>query len=243
VQPTSDPDVSTDLRQPTWGLGDVALGIVISLVASVLAVSIAVGIAGWSTNEEIPLWGQALLQIPLWTGYLGVAWWAGRTKGNGAVIDFGITMRPLDVPLGLVIGIALQIVVLPLLYWPILELSGTTSDDLGRPAEELAAKAGSQLGWILLALIVGVGAPIVEEIFYRGLLYRSLRKKRFPVWVSTIVSAAIFGGIHFQPLQFAGLFVFGVVAALLAERTGRLGPSMWTHVGFNLTTVVILYLS
>jgi uncharacterized protein len=243
VQPTSDPDISTDLRQPTWGLGDVALGIVISLVASVVAVSIAVGIAGWATNEEIPLWGQALLQIPLWTGYLGVAWWAGRTKGNGAVIDFGITMRPLDVPLGLVIGVALQIVVLPLLYWPILELSGKTPDDLSRPAEDLAAKAGAPVGWILLALIVGVGAPIVEEIFYRGLLYRSLRKKQFPIWVSTIVSAAIFGGIHFQPLQLAGLFVFGVVAALLAERTGRLGPSMWTHVGFNLTTVLILYLS
>src|SRR4029079_10853843 len=95
--PTSDPDISTGLRQPTWGMGDVALGIVISLVASILAVSVAGAIGGWSTSEDIPLWGQALLQIPLWTGYLGVAWWAGRTKGNGAVIDFGITMRARDV--------------------------------------------------------------------------------------------------------------------------------------------------
>ena len=38
----------------------------------------------------------------------------------------------------------------------------------------------------------------------------------------------------------AALFVFGVVAAIVTERTGRLGTAIWTHVGFNLTTVVLL---
>ena len=40
--------------------------------------------------------------------------------------------------------------------------------------------------------------------------------------------------MHFQPLQFLGLFVFGVVLALAdAGSTGRLGPAIWAHVGFN----------
>jgi membrane protease YdiL (CAAX protease family) len=36
------------------------------------------------------------------------------------------------------------------------------------------------------------------------------------------------------------LFVFGLVAALLATRTGRLGPGIWAHVAFNLTAVISL---
>ena len=41
-------------------------------------------------------------------------------------------------------------------------------------------------------------------------------------------------------MQFPGLFAFGVVAAVLTQRTGRLGTAIWAHVGFNLTTVVLL---
>ena len=37
-----------------------------------------------------------------------------------------------------------------------------------------------------------------------------------------------------------GLFFFGVVAAVVTERTGRLGTAIWCHVGFNLTTVILL---
>ena len=47
--------------------------------------------------------------------------------------------------------------------------------------------------------------------------------------------------MHFQPLQFAGLFVLGTVLALLAVRTGRLGLSIVTHMAFNATTVALLY--
>ena len=45
---------------------------------------------------------------------------------------------------------------------------------------------------------------------------------------------------HFQLVQLPGLFVFGVIAAVVFQRTGRLGTAIWTHVGFNATTVVLL---
>ena len=45
---------------------------------------------------------------------------------------------------------------------------------------------------------------------------------------------------HFQVVQFAGLFVFGAVAAVLFERTGRLATPIFAHVGFNAVTVVVL---
>jgi membrane protease YdiL (CAAX protease family) len=150
-------------------------------------------------------------------------------------------MRALDVPLGLVVGIVAQVVLLPLLYLPSFELTGTNTDELSRPAEDLAARAGGTVSWLLFALLVGILAPMVEELFYRGLLLRSLEKRGFAPWIAVVLSAVLFAAMHMQPLQFPGLLLFGLISGALAVRTGRLGASVFAHIGFNMTTVVILY--
>jgi hypothetical protein len=63
------------------------------------------------------------------------------------------------------------------------------------------------------------------------------------VWASVVVGAAVFAAMHLEALQFLGLFVFGLVAGALAYRTGRLGASIAAHVGFNVTTVITLWLA
>ncbi len=228
---------------PMWGLGEVAVGILSSLVLSTFVGALILGVAGWKTSDDIPVWGMALLQIPLWGGYLGAVIVAGRRFGNGVVADFGVRQRWFDLPIGLVIGIVTQLIVLPVIYLPILWALGTDQDELSRPARELADRADSTVGWILFALIVGVGAPVVEELFYRGLFLRSLRKKGIGPVLCVVISAAVFAAIHFQPLQFPGLMVFGLVAGTLVARTGRLGPAVWAHIGFNSTAALSLYLS
>ncbi len=227
---------------PGWGLGEVALGILLAqFLGAVVGIAVSAA-AGWTTTEEIPMWGVALLQLPLWAGWIVAVVVAGR-KGNGVRRDFGFTARLSDVPIGAGIGVLLQLVVLPLLYLPILQLLNQTSDDLSEPARKLADRADSPVSWILLLLIVGVGAPVVEELFYRGLLMRSLVKKGLPGWLSVLLTAGIFAAMHLEPLQFVGLFVFGAVAGALALRTGRLGPAIAAHVGFNVTTVIVLWVS
>lgn len=228
--------------EPSWGLGDVAVGYVAALVLSVIGGSFLAAIFGWGDDTPIPMWGMALLQVPLWGGYLGAVFAAGRRKGNGVVVDFGLRTTALDVPVGLVIGVAMQLLVVPWLYIPVLWLSGMSREELSAPAQRLADRADGPVGWILFALIVGVGAPLVEELFYRGLLLRSLQRRGFSDVAAVVLSAAVFGVVHFQLLQFFGLFSLGVVLAALVVRTGRLGAAIWAHVGFNLTTVLVLYL-
>lgn len=231
-----------DPAAPRWGLGDVAGGIGASMVLSLVVGSIILSLAGWSSSDEVPIWGLALLQVPLWAGYLGVTVWATSTKGAGMVRDLGLVSLRFDAPIGLVVGIITQLVVLPLLYLPIFLLTGTDSEELSAPARELADRAGSTPSWLLFAFLVGVCAPVVEEIFYRGLFQASLAKRGMPPVGAVVVSSAVFAVVHLQTLQFVGLFVFGLVAGALTVRTGRLGPAIWAHVGFNLTTVVVLYL-
>ena len=226
----------------TWGLGDVAAGIVAAQFLAAVATVVAMGLAGWRSSSDVPMWGLALLQLPMWAGWIGALVVAGR-KGDGIVPEFGFRAEWLDVPVGLAVGVLLQVVVLPLVYLPVLALMGKDNDDLSRPARELAGRAHGSLGWVLLLLLVGIGAPVVEELFYRGLFQRALLKRGLSAWVSVVVGAAVFAAMHLELLQFLGLFVFGLVAGALAYRSGRLGPSIAAHVGFNVTTVVTLWLS
>lgn len=227
----------------TWGLGDVAAGVLAAQVLSIVAVGVVFAATGWQSLSDSPIWATGVLQIPLWLGLSGAVVLAGRLKGNGVAADFGLAMRPLDAPLGIVVGVASQLVLLPVLYWPVLELSGRSSDELSEPAEELASRAQGSAGWVVLAVMVVIAAPVVEELFYRGLVLGSMNKRGWSPWLSIVASSALFAAMHFQPLQFVGLFAFGVVLALLTRVHGRLGPAIWAHAGFNATTVVALYLA
>lgn len=228
--------------QPTWGLGDAVAGIVAAQLLSILVIGVVYAATGWSAPEDIPIWATGLLQIPLWIGLAGAVWYAAECKGHGLAGDFGFSARALDAPVGLVVGIACQLVVLPLLYWPILHVLGLSSDELAEPAERLAGRADGTVGWLVLALMVVVAAPLVEELFYRGLLLRAMTKRGWSTWLAVLASAALFAAMHFQPLQFIGLFAFGLVLGALSQVYGRLGPAIWAHAGFNGTTVVALYL-
>jgi membrane protease YdiL (CAAX protease family) len=228
---------------PRWGLGDVLAGIALANLLLVVSQVVAYSIGGWTEMAQVPLWAVALLQIPMWVGWIIVVVWAARTKGNGVVADFGLRARWPDLPVGVALGLVVQLAVLPAIYWPILRLIGQTNEDLARPAQALADKAQGAFGWVVLTLVVVVGAPIVEELFYRGLLLQALRKRGLGDAVACVICGAVFAAMHLQPLQFIGLFVLGTLLSYLTVRTGRLGPAIATHMVFNAVTVAVLAFS
>ncbi|MEY2454695.1 MAG: protease family protein [Acidimicrobiaceae bacterium] len=226
----------------TWGLGDAALGFglayFLTLVFSPLVFK-ATGQSLDTPSDQLPLSTVALQQVPFYGGMLAVPLIAAQYKGRGAVTDFGLRMRWTDAPLGVVVGIVTQYASL-LLYLPVLWWTSVNSDDISKPARDLADKAHGA-GVVLLIVVVAIAAPIVEEIFFRGLVLRSLERRMSRGW-AIVVSSAVFGAAHFEPLQFPALFVFGLVAAVLATRTGRLGPGIWAHLAFNGVAVASLLL-
>ena len=84
-----------------------------------------------------------------------------------------------------------------------------------------------------------VGAPVIEELFFRGLLLRAL-KARIGSVGAVIASGVLFGLAHFEPLQLPVLALFGVVLGMVALRTGRLGPGICAHAAFNSLAVYSL---
>lgn len=227
--------------RPGWGLGDAAFGWALAqFCAMVAALSLAAAF-GYSRQDladnDVSLTFTALQFPPLWLGFIGVPVWAAATKGAGWVADFRVRLRAIDVPFGAVAGAAAQYILVPLVSLPILWLSNTDLDKLSEPAKQLGAKATSPATVVLLFLMVAVGAPIAEEIFFRGLLLRALEKRFGTAW-AVAGSSVVFGATHFQVLQFPALTAAGVVFALLAVRTDRLGPAIVAHMAFNAVTVV-----
>ncbi len=192
-------------------------------------------------DHRIPLGIGVLLNVPLWIGLVGGPLWA-RRRGLDWRRDLGWSVRWSDVPTGLAIGVAVQLVAIPLLYEPIFWLFG--DQDVEAVARNLVAAADTPFDVAALLALTVVGAPIAEEILYRGVLFRGLvdmsAAGRAGLTAAVAGSAALFAASHFQALQFPGLLLFGIVAALVFQRTGRLGTAIWVHVGFNLTTVTAL---
>ncbi|MBK5223742.1 MAG: CPBP family intramembrane metalloprotease [Acidimicrobiia bacterium] len=216
------------------------MALLVAQVAAVLGGAAILISFGYRTAEQIdaaPLAVLFLVQIPLWLGYGGVTLWSSRTRGNGPVVDFGWRFRWPDLPYGAILGALCQIVLVPLVYIPIFLIFG--EQDVSEAARELTERATRPIDVVVLVFVVAVGAPVVEELFFRGLLLRSL-ERRFGTLVGVLGSSAVFGAVHFQLLQLPALIAFGLVAGWLTVRSGRLGPAIWAHVGFNLVTVVAL---
>jgi hypothetical protein len=136
-----------------------------------------------------------------------------------------------DIPLGLGIGVLTQFALIPV-YYPIIRIFDV---DVQAEAQELSDRFdGYEV--ILLTLLAIVIAPTVEELFFRGLVQMQLQKLLSP-WLALVVAAAVFALVHFQPIQWAGLFVFGLVAGLLLQQRS-LVAAMAAHVGFNAIALI-----
>lgn len=177
-----------------------------------------------------PLWLTAIMQIPLWLGLGGAPIWFAIKKGKGVVADLGLRMKPIDIPIGLAVGVACQLVLVPLVYFVLRPLLG--ENDVSAAARELTDRATDPLSIVLVFLIVGIGAPVAEEIYFRGMAQRIFGRRLGP-WAAIFAAAAFFAATHLQPLQFPALLLFGVILGFMAWRSGRLGPALWAHVGFN----------
>lgn len=83
--------------------------------------------------------------------------------------------------------------------------------------------------------------PFQEELYFRGMLYRILRKRNDSV-ISTLISALIFSACHVLGTDLTGLFFIffsGVVTAFLVERTNSLTASFIYHTIGNLVSIVV----
>jgi len=225
-----------------WALGGIAAG----FLCSVVAVSAYVAASGHHHGSG-GFGGDVVSLAGLWLGFagaaVGAAWSqpgrAGRHTLSALAREYGLAFRVWpDVPVGIACGVVAQFGLVALLELPLEPFVPHLFHRLDQPARSLIANVHGP-GLVVLALLVCVGSPLVEELFFRGLLQRALigRFATFSaaaaVPVAVVVVGLVFGLAHFEALEFPALAGFGIVLGALATKTGRLGTGIVAHATFN----------
>ncbi|MGA1005658.1 MAG: CPBP family intramembrane glutamic endopeptidase [Ilumatobacteraceae bacterium] len=200
-----------------------------------------IGLLGQSgvDPDDWPTSTMVATVLCLWVPFVVGLVVLGRRRGSGSIRDaYRVRFRVVDL-VGLPIGVVGQFVLVPLLYWPLTTLFPDAFDPA--KVEERATDLWNRAdGWWVLALIavVAIGAPLVEEFVYRGVILQSL-EGRLNDTVALVVSAAFFGAIHLQPVEFPGLFVIGIVFGLCWQRSGRIACPILAHLAFNASGLLL----
>jgi membrane protease YdiL (CAAX protease family) len=237
-----------------WGILVAAGGFFVGSLISAVLVAVVALVGGIPISSGRPRQVPAVViasLVGLWVGLLGAALLTSRVWGSGRLSrDLGLRFRPWpDLPIGVAAGLGSQFVLVPAVYIPLRPSFPHLNRVLSHPALSLTGHAQGA-GFAVLSLFIVLGAPVVEELFFRGLLLRSLDRRLAALgrWagpgVAVVVTAAAFGLAHGEGLVIGlGLAVFGLVLGVLAEAFNRLGPGIVAHATFNGATVVALALA
>ena len=88
--------------------------------------------------------------------------------------------------------------------------------------------------------VVGLLAPLAEEIVFRGAILRSLLCWKSNPWVGIVISAILFAVIHMNPAQMPHAFLIGLLLGWMYWRTDSIVPGVVYH-WVNNTVAYILY--
>ena len=209
-------------------------------VAGIVVASVLGAIALAITNDTD---GPALLAasfVGLWVPLVGAALLASFSFGSQSVRrDLGFGFERSDLGWGVLVGFA-GLVAASAAQW----ILSAFPDFVGTNTSFIEDQAATTLGAVVVVLSTIVGAPIVEELFFRGLLQRAMARLGV---VAVVLQAIVFGLIHVTPSEglgnvgiVVGVGVFGLVLGLAARHFRRLGPTIIGHAVFNAAAVIPL---
>jgi len=245
---------------PRWnvdgtGFAFCVLGVCISwLAANVVMGQLLQRFPSLKTDEALlAICNGTLTQLGLLSGVLAGLFYIQQTTPRTSASRTTPAEPPASVPKFTTLRAALATftitvsVVIPVqLLWKLL-LERCHLPTANQEMVEIFFRTSSPLRVTALTAMAVVLAPVVEELVFRGGLFRFLRG-RTPIWIALALPALIFASLHVNYKTFEGLITlapltaFGIVFSLAYERTGRIAVVMIAHGLFNLHTVIFLLL-
>jgi membrane protease YdiL (CAAX protease family) len=210
-----------------------------------VAATFAVGPAHERAGEPGGDAGELLLSsVALWSFLIAAAVLISRRRGSTSLVsDFGIRFQWSDVGYGFAAALVARM--LSGFAGGLIPLPSRSLDETRRDVAERVLESPTE--WLVLALVVIVGAPVVEEIFFRGVVQRRLVTRLQPV-VGIGVASVLFGAAHL--IAWDGVFSLayawavaagGIVLGAVYHLTGRLGTAIAGHAFFNAQAILVLW--
>jgi uncharacterized protein len=208
-------------RWPLWtpfaaiGLGAAAGFLILGVLAAALE---AGGVNLESDSPGFTAAGTFVLDVAVVGAAIGVAAMTARP----ALWQFGLRRGPLGYSVGMACIAVLAFFIFEIAYVAILDPENpqTIAEDLGADQSTLLLIAG--------AVVVIVVAPVCEELFFRGFLYRVLRA-RMTFWLAAVVDGVFFGFVHGSLVIVPVLAFLGAALCWVYQRTGTLFAPIAIH--------------
>lgn len=226
-----------------WGVADIAMALGLLLVAALLVIVPAVTAAAIIANEPgdimddpealaVVLGANLLLEGLL----VGAALLFSVGKYHCSLRDLGFRLPRRGgfwLPAALLVATFVVIGV----YFGIIEAAG--ADPL-LPDESSIPEAvfDSPIGLPLAALLALLFAPLMEETFFRGFIFGSLRW-RWGVLGAALASGFLFSALHFNVATLIPFTAIGMLFAWAYAYSGSLFASMAAHFLFNVISFLV----
>ncbi len=213
---------------------------VLANIASIAVVSVFG--SQYESGDNLPTWLIALSAIAMWSMWVALTGRHLRVSVGHIWSTVKAPLRLRDVLVGVPLGIASQLILVNVVTWPLSKMfpDSFSFDEVSKRASDLADNANGIWIFVLIFVVV-IGAPIIEEIVYRGVLQPGLVATWGPR-AGLSFTAVLFAAIHFQPIEFPGLLSFALVLGWARQSTDRLGLSIVTHMTFNATGLLLVFL-
>ena len=248
--------IENDPGTPAWPIGWVNFGIFIC--AMIIFVYVAQVVASLLFFEA-PAEGEAPLELTPWLAVLAVlclqvpmlavfyaarrfypSFYASRLNNTNLSV-FASFKKALPLFLMLLPGVW----IVALLWTKVLsgfEDLGLIEDIAQQELVTLFQGGGDPVAIGLLVIAAVVLAPIVEELIFRGCLYRFL-KSQTTLLPAQIASGLLFSMIHWNLLSFLPLVLIGIFLARVYEKTGSILVAIWFHAFFNAFSLGMLFVT
>lgn len=90
---------------------------------------------------------------------------------------------------------------------------------------------------IAILIVAVIGAPLVEELLFRGVLFEEIRKE-CSIKTTIFLTALMFGYYHFNIIQTPNTFFMGLVLAYVYYKTKSIKASIIVHATNNILAMI-----
>jgi len=194
-----------------------------------LAIAIASPVQALATLAVLVAWLRT--SHPTWMSVVNFRPRVGLARELATSFGFGLILYPtIAFAVGTVVTIVLELV----------------SNDSSITPPEQVPQGLPAIGVISTVIYAIVIAPFAEELFFRGVLYRSVRD-RYGLWPGLLATGVAFALVHYIPdawentmLLVGVMFFNGMALAWWYERRGTIWASIAAHMAFNVIGVAFL---
>lgn len=231
-------------RRPWWGIPDIVLGFLAFFIASSVAAVVVLLASGEGFDngaDNLPVAAVPISILAQQAVQIGWPTLVARWKGFGLIPDFRFLFKWRDLPLGIGAGFV-ALLISGIASATLAELIDVDPEEASNTGI-LTDAEGTIWQWLIIFAVV-VGAPLAEEVFFRGLTLRAF-DKRFGVVVALVASTVIFTVPHYSgggwggaAVTFTAIGIVGTILGVLAIQTNRLGSAIVAHMTFNGAVVI-----